>query len=347
MEENARLKTELEGQKLYSQALVEKLEGLEMQLRQVATSPPVPLPVSSAETAPGASTELEDLRHRLTEQTRLYAAETIRVTELTSRLEASERARAQAEKDKESILLNSYQPSSAENTTISELTSQLAASEKARAQAEKDREAFLNLYHQSSDYVSTVKDENRELLERAEIAEGQVKHGLAMAKATFQKTLEKLEKDAEHHKRVAEFLIEKDHRTNEEIRFRAAEEPELRMQMGVLQQQLRKLTKEVSEAKEELEDEREERDYEKAVWNKEKRENEEAVAQCKEQMFRITVELNESETKLANVNVAGTGGGMNEMVYRCCWREDGERCKEVWVSKDVGVSFSFSILSSW
>jgi hypothetical protein len=346
VEENLRLKIELEAQKLYWQTLVVKLEALEMQVKQSGPSPPVVPPAAApvnAQTVTGASTDLEDHRRQLAERIRLYSAETIRVAELTSRLEASERARAEAEQDKESALLLSVdQQSFTESARISELTAELAGSEKARVQAEKDKDFFLDLYHQSSAYVTTVREENCKLLERAEIAEGQVKYGLEMAKATFQKTLEKMEKDAEHHKQVAAFLIEKDRRTSEEIRLRALEEPELRMQIGALRQQLRLLTKEASEINEALEEEREERDCERAVWAREKRENDELLAKWKEEMFSVNVELDESLAKLANVQVGGTGGPadeMAEMVYRCRWRaEDGEKCSEVLSTKTVGVS---------
>jgi hypothetical protein len=343
VEANLRLKIELGAQKLYWQSLMERVKRLDTQARRFTASapavPPVSVPVN-AEPIPVASAELEDLRRQLAERNRLYTAESIRVNELTSRLEASERARAEAEKDKASALLNIDQQPFAYNIRISELTSQLTASQKACAQAEQDKECFLNLYHQSSAYVSTVRDENFKLLERAEIAEGQAKYDFEMAKAAFRKTSEKLKKDIGHYRRVAEFLIERNHRSSEGIRSRAAEELRLKMQIGVLQQQLRRLTKEVSETREKIEEEREER----SVCVREKRKNEEVLTKWKEETFRVNVELNESLALLANVHVVGTGGLANETVCRCHWRaENEEKCNEVFLTNEVSVSRTQSL----
>ncbi|KAI0742876.1 hypothetical protein C8Q80DRAFT_1273469 [Daedaleopsis nitida] len=79
-----------------------------------------------------------------------------------------------------------------------------------RADAEKDRDLFRDLYGKASAHASAVSAENNELAERAALAEGQARDGVAMLKATYDER--------------------RDARMDDEIRRRAALEPELRVE---------------------------------------------------------------------------------------------------------------------
>ncbi|KAI8990385.1 hypothetical protein BD414DRAFT_483456 [Trametes punicea] len=107
-----------------------------------------------------------------------------------------------------------------------------------KAEAEKDRDLFRDLYGKASAHASEVAKENNELLERAELAEGQARDGLAMIKATFEERVRRAEEEAARWKAQYQFLVERDSRTDDEIRRRAALEPELRAEVARLREQL-------------------------------------------------------------------------------------------------------------
>ncbi|EGN94479.1 hypothetical protein SERLA73DRAFT_188403 [Serpula lacrymans var. lacrymans S7.3] len=120
-------------------------------------------------------------------------------------------------------------------TSVATLTSSADSLNDARASAEKDRDFFREQYSQASGYVSSVRAENAELERRATIAEGQARDGIAMYKGLFETQIKTLKGDVSRWKGIAELLQEKDQRTNDEIRRRAGEEPELREQCERLQ----------------------------------------------------------------------------------------------------------------
>ncbi|KAI0369311.1 hypothetical protein BV20DRAFT_968182 [Pilatotrama ljubarskyi] len=107
-----------------------------------------------------------------------------------------------------------------------------------KAEAEKDRDLFRDLYSKASTHASEVTKENNELLERAELAEGQARDGLAMIKATYEDRVRRAEEEAARWKAQYELLAQRDTRMDDEIRRRAALEPELRMRVAELQEKL-------------------------------------------------------------------------------------------------------------
>ncbi|TFK60619.1 hypothetical protein BDN72DRAFT_750962, partial [Pluteus cervinus] len=93
--------------------------------------------------------------------------------------------------------------------------------------AEKDKEIFRGEYMRASEFTSSLRKENVELQKQATIAQGQAQNGVELVKATFEARSKTLEKDRDHWKMMALFAVEKDQRTNDEIRRKAAEHPEL------------------------------------------------------------------------------------------------------------------------
>ncbi|KAH7890527.1 hypothetical protein F5I97DRAFT_1791717, partial [Phlebopus sp. FC_14] len=121
--------------------------------------------------------------------------------------------------------------------SVSALTSSVETLTVAKTSAEKDTEFFRGQYAQASGYVSSVRAENSELEKQAKIARGQAEEGVAMIKALFENRVKAFQDDVDRWKALAELLQEKDRKTNDEIRLRAAREPEL-------QERCRQLTSE-------------------------------------------------------------------------------------------------------
>ncbi|KAI0778388.1 hypothetical protein BD413DRAFT_508860 [Trametes elegans] len=94
--------------------------------------------------------------------------------------------------------------------------------------AESDRDLFKDLYSEASTHASRLAKENAELEERARLAEGQVQDGLAMIRGTFEQQARRLREEAERWQAQYKLLRTRDERTDDEVRARAALEPQLR-----------------------------------------------------------------------------------------------------------------------
>ena len=122
--------------------------------------------------------------------------------------------------------------------TLAELHSMNEDLQKRKADAEKDRDLFRDLYSRASLHASEVSKENNELTERATLAETQAHDGVAMVKATYEERLRLLEQEVERWKGQVHVLTERDRRMDDELRRRAALEPELRRENARLREQL-------------------------------------------------------------------------------------------------------------
>ncbi|KAF9223102.1 hypothetical protein BS17DRAFT_153756 [Gyrodon lividus] len=111
--------------------------------------------------------------------------------------------------------------------SVAMLTASVEVVTAAKVVAEKDRDFFREQYTQASGFVGSVSAENVELEKKAKIAEGQAQEGVAMIKALFENRVKALRDDIRRWKSLAELLQEKDNRTNDEVRLRAAQAPEL------------------------------------------------------------------------------------------------------------------------
>lgn len=110
-----------------------------------------------------------------------------------------------------------------------------------RAEAEKDRDLFRTLYGSASTHACSVTSENNQLERRATLAEGQARDGVAMLKATYEERIHLLEQEVARWKSQCHILTERDSRMDDDIRKRAALEPELRAENEKLREQLERL----------------------------------------------------------------------------------------------------------
>jgi hypothetical protein len=211
----------------------------------------------------------------------------------------------------------------------SSLVAQIASVEISKTQAEKDKEFFREQYGHASAYVTNIREENKELDKQAKIAEEQARLGVGLVKATFELRMKTLEDDMKVWRRMAEFAMEKDSRTNDEVRRRAAEEPELRVLTARQQEDLKAAQLKLEELGAEVDEK--ERVVLALV---------EELENWKKENARLNSELNEALIKLDRIGRAGNQDSQDdghEFVYRCQWRMEGDKetCTEVFVTMHV------------
>ncbi|GLB40913.1 hypothetical protein LshimejAT787_0901280 [Lyophyllum shimeji] len=185
--------------------------------------------------------------------------------------------------------------------------------ELAKVSVEKDREFFREQYAKASGFVTSVREENKELEQQAQIAREQAETGVKMVRATFEARVKTLEDDNKAWRRIALFIAEKDERTNDDIRRRAAEEPELRAQCEELEEDNRVMKEVIDGLQEDLQDrETQVKDLKLEV------------GRWKKETARLNLELSEVKARLETLDrpadVAPQG---TDMVYRCQWRPEG------------------------
>lgn len=127
---------------------------------------------------------------------------------------------------------------------VTRSNSSLEALTRSKGLAEKDRDFFRDQYTQASSFVNITRTENVELEQKAKIAEGQARDGVTLIKHMFeviylivfgssldnvviQSQIKALEEDVDRWRGVSALLQEKDRRTDDLVRRRAAEHPEL------------------------------------------------------------------------------------------------------------------------
>jgi chromosome segregation ATPase len=204
-----------------------------------------------------------------------------------------------------------------------------------KVSAEQDRDFFREQYTKASGFVSSVRDENAELEKQIKIATDQAQSGVSLIKTTFELRTKSLEEDVRAWRRMAEFLIEKDRRTNDDIRTRAAQEPELRARCDRQEGALEQMDMELEEKQRMLS------------------EAEVAGKRWQEATVKLNVELNEVKTKLEKIGKVGIGEDEesahpngHEFVYRCQWRPDNsnDTCEAVFLN--ISVCLQYSALST-
>ncbi|KAF8066607.1 hypothetical protein FPV67DRAFT_1397658, partial [Lyophyllum atratum] len=121
--------------------------------------------------------------------------------------------------------------------SLAESEKRVADLTQAKQNAVKETDFFREQYAKASGFVTSVREENNELEKQAQIAKDQAMTGVEMIKATFTARVKTLEEDIKAWRQIATFMMEKDVRTNDDIRRRAAEEPELRAQCEALEEE--------------------------------------------------------------------------------------------------------------
>ena len=217
------------------------------------------------------------------------------------------------------------------------LTLNIETAIRGKVSAEQDRDFFREQYAIASGFVSSVRDENAELEKQIKIATDQAHSGVSLIKTTFEQRTKSLQEDVRAWRRIAEFLIEKDHRTNDDIRRRAAEEPELRARCNRQEDALEDISERLSQAEMDLDEK--ERLFVEA---------ERAREGLMERTMRLNLDLNEAETKLERIGKVGISGESpttppigHEFAYRCHWRSDDSSlpCEAVFLNTLVCFQF--------
>ena len=210
----------------------------------------------------------------------------------------------------------------------------IETAKRGKVSAENDRDFFREQYTKASGFVSSVRDENSELEERIKIATDQAQSGVSLIKSTFELRIKSLEKDVQAWRRMAEFLVEKDRRTNDDMRRRAAEEPELRARCDRQESALEDTSERLLQLEVDLE-EKEKMLLDEQILGK----------RWQEMTVKLNLELNEALTKLERIGKIGIGDGDesipdgHEFVYRCQWRPDdlNDACEAVFLNISVCV----------
>ncbi|KAF9466005.1 hypothetical protein BDZ94DRAFT_1252777 [Collybia nuda] len=205
----------------------------------------------------------------------------------------------------------------------SKMSASVEALTREKASVQSDLEFFREQYARASGFVSSVRRENEELKERARIAEERATAGVAMVKATFEKRVDNLEGNTKNWSRIAMFMMEKDQRTNDDIRRRAGEEPELRARFVELEGRYESMSEELIDLVERL-------DQKDQIGERLKAE----VDILKNEITRLNVELNDAQTKYERSSKGEGSQNEHEMIYRCQWRPEGgnDPCEGLFVS---------------
>ncbi|OCH94697.1 hypothetical protein OBBRIDRAFT_831529 [Obba rivulosa] len=190
--------------------------------------------------------EIDDLR-------RQNATLVTVVSAATSRQEVQNRALAESETRNSQLVAQ-----------VAELQ-QMLAQEKARAEAanqeqqkiiedlqrrkhdaESDRDLFKELYDKASAHASEVGEQKTQLQRELSVASGQVTDGLTMIKRMYVGRMQKLQEELVQWKGLCKVLTDKDERTDDEVRRRAAEEPILREENAELREAVEDLQENVA-----------------------------------------------------------------------------------------------------
>ncbi|EJD03248.1 uncharacterized protein FOMMEDRAFT_156633 [Fomitiporia mediterranea MF3/22] len=107
-----------------------------------------------------------------------------------------------------------------------------------RDDAVKQGEIFRELYGQASAFADETKRENQELSERTKRAEGQATIGVELVRRQYAAQEQKLKAELEQQQTLVHILSAKDKRTDDEVRRRAALEPELRAEISKLREEI-------------------------------------------------------------------------------------------------------------
>ena len=200
-------------------------------------------------------------------------------------------------------------------------------------------ELFKENYFKASEFTDELRKEVEEYKERATLAENQVKLGVELVRRAARTTEEKLRTELERVKAVSHILTTRDNRTDEEVRRKAALEPELRGR--------------IVELREELDEER--ATVARLVHQRDdllvgRREMEDELRAARTENMKMKAELEGLQVEIARCGareriVKSVLGEQSKrdfesdaMVYVCEWTVDGERCNALFDNVRVCIS---------
>ncbi|KAL0958934.1 hypothetical protein HGRIS_014250 [Hohenbuehelia grisea] len=250
-------------------------------------------------------------------------------------------------------------------TERGKLLAEVESATKAKVAAESDVNFFREQYAQASSFVAATRAENAELQQQVKIADGRASEGVASIRAMFQARIEAAEREAKRSHHLVQLLTEKDIRTNDDIRRRAAEEPQLRKQCKELQEDLIS----AAEARRRLEHTVEELEAARDEWEVQRDQLLAELGEVKVRMLTLQLasprSLNGLDTTQTQTSSAEPSSSCNssvfrkhgessrhresseesesreddEKVYRCRWVNDGDNephpCLSYFPSRDA------------
>lgn len=233
------------------------------------------------------------------------------------------------------------------------LTSDIASVTRSKDDAIQEGAFFREHYARISAQVNVTSQENEELLKRAQRAEKQVISGLAILRADFKGRVEKLTEELNKSKGVVALLTEKDRRTNDTIRQKAASVPALIARIKNLEEESRMLREDMGNLlrhRDDIEVERAQLNaslselgvaHEKTL-SENKRMNI-AILRYKamERYFLVELSLSASLDDTEPDAEGEVEAPEEEEVYKCEWHIDEETgsCGEVFRTKQVCFNF--------
>lgn len=96
-----------------------------------------------------------------------------------------------------------------------------------RDDAERNASIFKDLYSKASSFTDELREENANLRSRLTLAETQVSKGVQQIRALYSAQAKKMSSELERSQLLLSVLQEKDRRTDDDVRRKAAREPEL------------------------------------------------------------------------------------------------------------------------
>ncbi|KAF6760614.1 hypothetical protein DFP72DRAFT_76553 [Ephemerocybe angulata] len=206
------------------------------------------------------SEEIDDLSKQLQEEREKNAQYALAIANLeqelrVAKLSAEQNAQAAEYQEK-------YEASNAQ------LVQELERSEVERAAWAKEREELVKraelskadhdkvhgMFYEQYNRVGQLGKEKKELQKELTIARSQADEGVKTVREMFRERVKDLERDRNDWKRAAEFIMKKDARTNDDIRRRAAEEPELREKVQTYKYRIAKKSWKIDELKRDKDD---------------------------------------------------------------------------------------------
>lgn len=124
--------------------------------------------------------------------------------------------------------------------------------ETSRSNLRSESDFLREEYRKASGAAASLRSENIDLEKRATLAESQATQGVALVRGTFEVRVKRLEEDLGRAKALNHILIEKERRTDDSIRWKAALHDEIERENVILTRKGELLEAEIDELKEEI-----------------------------------------------------------------------------------------------
>ena len=218
----------------------------------------------------------------------------------------------------------------------------------ARDDAEKNALLFRDLYSRASSFTDELQAENTDLRSRLRVAESQVTNGIQLVRAQYTARVEKLTSEVEKSQILLAVLQEKDRRTDDEVRRRAAREPELLAKIDESRQALQERKADLATVlrqrndllveKQQLTGQIDEGIAERSTMHRELRRLKVELARfsARERSIKKMIDPLHSQDE----DIEDEYEDPDEVdVFVCSWALDGgaERCGEIYLSRQVGL----------